>query len=74
MNLRTYLRPLAPNRAKHEHYIMPVVSGYKRRPVAEEAAHTARHSEITLNVFTTLGTGIHRLFNRLEDIQGALAS
>ena len=68
---RTFvLNPIAP---KHEHYIAVVTAGTSDIPVAEEAAVTAGDiSETMSNVFTTSGVaGIHRLFNRLEDIQGA---
>jgi len=67
---RTFvLNPIAP---KHEHYIAVVTAGTSDIPVAEEAAVTAEtFGNHVKRIYDVGVAGIHRLFNRLEDIQGA---
>ncbi len=63
------LNPIAP---KHEHYIAAATAGTSGNPVAEEAAVTAEtfRKSCERNMMSELRVA-HRLFNRLEDIQGA---
>ena len=55
-----------------EHYIAVVTAGTSDMPVAEEAAITAETFGNPVKRIYDVGVaGIHRLFNRLEDIRGA---
>ena len=55
-----------------EHYIAVVTAGTSDMPVAEEAAITAETFGNPVKRIYDVGVaGIHRLFNRLDDIRGA---
>jgi hypothetical protein len=57
-----------------EHYISIVTAGTSDIPVAEEAAITAEiFGNRTMRVFDVGVAGIHRLFDRLDDIKGGRA-
>ena len=59
-------------KADPEHYIAVVTAGTSDVPVAEEAAVTAETFGHSVRRIYDVGVaGIHRLFNRLEEIQKA---
>ena len=61
-----------PTPIQSEHYIAVVTAGTSDMPVAEEAAITAETFGNPVKRIYDVGVaGIHRLFNRLEDIRGA---
>ena len=61
-----------PNPIHTEHYIVVVTAGTSDMPVAEEAAITAETFGNPVKRIYDVGVaGIHRLFNRLDDIRGA---
>ena len=61
-----------PNPIHTEHYIAVVTAGTSDMPVAEEAAITAETFGNPVKRIYDVGVaGIHRLFNRLDDIRGA---
>ena len=61
-----------PTPIHSEHYIAVVTAGTSDMPVAEEAAITAETFGNPVKRIYDVGVaGIHRLFNRLDDIRGA---
>ena len=61
-----------PSPIHSEHYIAVVTAGTSDMPVAEEAAITAETFGNPVKRIYDVGVaGIHRLFNRLDDIRGA---
>lgn len=61
-----------PTPIQSEHYIAVVTAGTSDMPVAEEAAITAETFGNPVKRIYDVGVaGIHRLFNRLDDIRGA---
>ena len=61
---------LKKEEADPEHYIAVVTAGTSDVPVAEEAAVTAETFGHSVRRIYDVGVaGIHRLFNRLEEIQ-----
>lgn len=61
-----------PAQIQSEHYIAVVTAGTSDMPVAEEAAITAETFGNPVKRIYDVGVaGIHRLFNRLDDIRGA---
>ena len=61
-----------PTAIHSEHYIAVVTAGTSDMPVAEEAAITAETFGNPVKRIYDVGVaGIHRLFNRLDDIRGA---
>ena len=61
-----------PSSIHSEHYIAVVTAGTSDMPVAEEAAITAETFGNPVKRIYDVGVaGIHRLFNRLDDIRGA---
>ena len=61
-----------PSPIQSEHYIAVVTAGTSDMPVAEEAAITAETFGNPVKRIYDVGVaGIHRLFNRLDDIRGA---
>ena len=61
-----------PSSIHGEHYIAVVTAGTSDMPVAEEAAITAETFGNPVKRIYDVGVaGIHRLFNRLDDIRGA---
>ena len=61
-----------PSPIHTEHYIAVVTAGTSDMPVAEEAAITAETFGNPVKRIYDVGVaGIHRLFNRLDDIRGA---
>ena len=61
-----------PTPIQSEHYIAVVTAGTSDMPIAEEAAITAETFGNPVKRIYDVGVaGIHRLFNRLDDIRGA---
>ena len=61
-----------PTPIQSEHYIAVVTAGTSDMPVAEEAAITAETFGNPVKRIYDVGVaGIHRLFNRLDDIRGS---
>ena len=61
-----------PTPTHSEHHIAVVTAGTSDMPVAEEAAITAETFGNPVKRIYDVGVaGIHRLFNRLDDIRGA---
>ena len=61
-----------PTPIQSKHYIAVVTAGTSDMPVAEEAAITAETFGNPVKRIYDVGVaGIHRLFNRLDDIRGA---
>ena len=61
-----------PSQIHSEHYIAVVTAGTSDMPVAEEAAITAEtFGKPVKRIYDVGVAGIHRLFNRLDDIRGA---
>ena len=61
-----------PSPIHSEHYIAVVTAGTSDMPIAEEAAITAETFGNPVKRIYDVGVaGIHRLFNRLDDIRGA---